>query len=450
MPSLTKPVFAHCHLKKRGIDMTAENQPYDTPAVSTLGEAELARMIPAAAAGFERLSTTSVDHPDLGTKEVVAAFSGPSGSSVAISIADLRNQPQLYRNFLSGGGLRQSSIGNSFGLAFRQASLQGSPNWGLVLGQASPTSLGQVAGVVGMARTSQAVQFLLQDSPQFSPQASPQGSPQFSPQASPQGSPQASPQFSPQASPQFSPQESPQASPQFSPQASPQASPQFSPQASPQASPQFSPQASPQFSPQASPQFSPQGSPQFSPQFSPQGSPQASPQFSPQASPQFSPQASPQFSPQASPQFSPQASPQFSPQASPTQVVISQASPGERPVVAAGSGNIAPSQVSDRLQRMGIDLDRLSQISQESPFSLSQASSPADGSYIRPFGIDTGHDVAGWELYDGRTHNGTLLLGVNDRLGILIEATNVFPNTLLDIASNFDFRQIDLALSADA
>jgi hypothetical protein len=99
---------------------------------------------------------------------------------------------------------------------------------------------------------------------------------------------------------------------------------------------------------------------------------------------------------------------------------------------------------------MGIDLDRLSQISQESPFSLSQASSPADGSYIRPFGIDTGHDVAGWELYDGRTHNGTLLLGVNDRLGILIEATNVFPNTLLDIASNFDFRQIDLALSADA
>jgi len=416
--------------------MTAENQPHDTPPASTLGEGQLAQMIPATAAGFERLATTFVDHPGLSTKEVVAAFSGPSGSSVAISIADLRNQPQLYRNFLSGGGLRQSSVGNSFGLAFRQASLQGSPNWGLVLGQASPAILGQPTGVVSMARTSQAVQFLLQDSPQASPQVSPQASPQFSPQASPQ--------FSPQASPQFSPQASPQASPQFSPQASPQASPQFSPQASPQASPQFSPQASPQ----ASPQFSPQASPQFSPQASPQFSPQASPQFSPQASPQFSPQASPQFSPQASPQFSPQASPQFSPQASPTQVVLSQASP-EGPAVAAGSG-ISPSQVSDQLQRMGVDLARLAQISQESPFSLSQASAPIDGSYIRPFGVDTGHDVAGWELYDGRTHNGTVLLGVNDRLGILIEAANVFPHTLLEIASQFDFDQIDAALSTDA
>ena len=385
---------------------------------NSISGSALESLIPDKLPAFERRTTTSINHRELNINEVSAAYTGPSGSSLLISIADLGNHPKLYRNFLTGGGIRQTPGGNSFGLSFRQASLQGSPSYGLSLVQVSPAFLGQVSGVVGMAQSSQAIQFSLasQASPQFSPQASPQ----FSPQASPQFSPQASPQFSPQASPQFSPQ----ASPQFSPQASPQFSPQASPQFSPQASPQFSPQASPQFSPQ---QFSPQASPQFSPQFSPQ----ASPQFSPQ---QFSPQASPQFSPQ----FSPQASPQFSPQAS---VVFSLGTAGEQASISAGQTSLSPAQVSDQLRRAGIDLDQLSRIAQESPFSLSQASSPADGSYIRPFGLDTGQDVAGWELYDGISKAGTLILGVDDRIGILVEATNIFPTALLEIARSFNFEE---------
>jgi len=93
------------------------------------------------------------------------------------------------------------------------------------------------------------------------------------------------------------------------------------------------------------------------------------------------------------------------------------------------------------LRRAGIDLDQLSRIAQESPFSLSQASSPADGSYIRPFGLDTGQDVAGWELYDGISKAGTLILGVDDRIGILVEATNIFPTALLEIARSFNFEE---------
>jgi hypothetical protein len=105
-------------------------------------------------------------------------------------------------------------------------------------------------------------------------------------------------------------------------------------------------------------------------------------------------------------------------------------------------------QVSQALQASGVDVAQLSQISQASPFSLSQASSPADGSYIRPFDADTGHDVAGWELYDGVTKAGTLMLGVNDRIGILVEAANVFPGLLADVARALDFAEIEKMVAA--
>jgi hypothetical protein len=242
----------------------------------------LERLLPPGVPGYSGRSSTSVYHHDLKASEANGTYVNDAGNSLRISIADLRHQPKMYANFLTGGGLRQSPSGNSFGITFRQASLQGSANYGLVLGGAS--------SIVGMAQISQPVVFSIG---QASPQFWPQGSPQFSPQASPQYWPQASPQFSPQASPQYWPQ----ASPQFSPQASPQYWPQGSPQFSPQASPQYWPQASPQFSPQASPQYWPQASPQFSPQVSPQFSPQASPQYWPQASPPYWPQASPQFRP---------------------------------------------------------------------------------------------------------------------------------------------------------
>jgi hypothetical protein len=160
---------------------------------------------------------------------------------------------------------------------------------------------------------------------------------------------------------------------------------------------------------------------------------------------------SPQFSPQVSPQFSPQVSPQFSPQASPAtaSVLFSQLSPGGQVSIAASQASgMTAGQVSQQLQASGVDLGQLSQISQASPFSLSQASSPTDGSYIRAFGVDTGHDVAGWELYDGQTKAGTLILGVNDRVGILVEATNIFPALLSDVASKFDFGQLDKAIGS--
>jgi hypothetical protein len=397
----------------------------------------LEALLPSTIPGYRGRTTTSAYHHELRVSEVLGVYVSDFGNSLSISIADLNNQPKMYRNFMTGGGLRQSSSGNSFGIAFRQASLQGSAGYGLVLGGAS--------GVVGMAQVSQPILFSIG---QFSPQASPQASPQFSPhQASPQFSPQASPQFSPQASPQFSPQ----ASPQFSPQASPQFSPQASPQFSPQASPQFSPhQASPQFSPQASPQFSPhQASPQFSPQASPQASPQFSPQASPQASPQFSPQASPQVSPQASPQFSPQASPQFSPGGlSQALIVFSQSVLGKKPTLNAGQAPMTESQASAVLQSSGIDLAQLSSTSQASPFSLSQASG-FDGSYIRPFGKDTGHDVAGWDMWDSRTKIGTMILGINDRVALLIEGTNLLnPNALMELSDALDFDEINRVIES--
>jgi hypothetical protein len=130
-------------------------------------------------------------------------------------------------------------------------------------------------------------------------------------------------------------------------------------------------------------------------------------------------------------------------------VVFSQPSPGKRAGFTVGQASITPSQVSDQLQRSGVDLDKLQQISQDSPFSLSQSSSPVDGSYIRPFGADTGHDVAGWEIYDGQSKIGNLILGVNDRLGVLIEATNIFPGALAEIVDKIDFGQITRALGSD-
>ena len=38
---------------------------------------------------------------------------------------------------------------------------------------------------------------------------------------------------------------------------------------------------------------------------------------------------------------------------------------------------------------------------------------------------------------------GTLILGVNDRIGILVEATNIMSNSLLEIASKFNFGAAD-------
>jgi hypothetical protein len=104
--------------------------------------------------------------------------------------------------------------------------------------------------------------------------------------------------------------------------------------------------------------------------------------------------------------------------------------------------------MSEQLQRSGVDLKQLSDISREAPFSLSQASSPRDGSYIRPFGADTGQDVAGWEVYDGVNKMGTLLLGVDDRVGILVEATNIFPHALLEIARGFNFDEFDRVIKS--
>jgi len=91
----------------------------------------------------------------------------------------------------------------------------------------------------------------------------------------------------------------------------------------------------------------------------------------------------------------------------------------------------------------GVNVGQVSQLTQASPFSLSQASG-FDGSYIRPFGADTGHDVAGWDLWDSQTKIGTMILGVNDRIGILIEGTNLTnPNALLELSGAFDFDEIN-------
>jgi hypothetical protein len=288
---------------------------------------------------YERRSTTLLAHRELNTNEVSVGYSGPSGSTLLISIADLGNHPELYKNFLTGGGLRQSPFGNSFGLPFRQASVQASPNYGLLLGQVSPVFPGQRSGVMGMAQSFQTIQI---------------------------------------------------------------------------------PQASPQFSPQASPQFSAQLSAQFSPQFSPQSAVQSTANVLSQISQQISPGRGAQ-----------------------SWMVISPGAPGEQPTVSTGPASLTPAQASDLLQRSGVNAAELSKAAQEAPFSLAQASSPDDGSYIRPFGLDTGRNVAGWELYDGHNHIGTLILGVNDRIGILVEATNVLPNTLLEIASKFNFGAAD-------
>lgn len=306
----------------------------------------LESLLPASVSGFERRSTTLLTHRELNTNEVFAAYSGPSGSTLLISIADLGNQPTLYKNFLTGGGLRQSPFGNSFGLPFRQASVQASPNYGLLLGQVSPAFPGQASGVMGMAQSSQTIQI---------------------------------------------------------------------------------PQASPQFSTQASPQFSAQLSAQFSPQFSPQSAIQSTASVLSQISQQVSPGRGPQ-----------------------SWAVINPGTPGEQPTISTGPASLTPAQASDLLQRSGVNAAELSKGAQEAPFSLTQASSPADGSYIRPFGVDTGRNVAGWELYDGHNNAGTLILGVNDRIGILVEATNILANTLLEIASKFNFAAADRIVSGSA
>lgn len=305
------------------------------PDPPSLLEARLPDSVP----GFERRSTTLLTHRELNTHEVFVAYSGPSGSTLLISIADMENQPKLYKNFLTGGGLRQSPFGNSFGLSFRQALGQASPNYGLLLGQVSPAFPGQASGVMGMAQSFQTIQI---------------------------------------------------------------------------------PQASPQFSTQASPQFSAQLSAQFSPQFSPQSAVQSTATLLSQISQQISPGRGPQ-----------------------SWIVISPGAPGEQPTVSTGPASLTPAQASDLLQRSGVNAAELSRVAQEAPFSLAQASSPADGSYIRPFGLDTGRNVAGWELYDGHNNVGTLILGVNDRIGILVEVTNIKSNTLLEIASKFNFGAAD-------
>jgi hypothetical protein len=306
----------------------------DTPSPSPL-EA----LLPASVPGFERRSTTLLSHRELNANEVIAAYSGPSGSTLIISLADLGNQPKLYKNLLTGGGLRQSPFGNSFGLPFRQASVQASPHYGLLLGQVSPAFPGQASGVMGMAQSFQSIQI---------------------------------------------------------------------------------PQASPQFSTQASPQFSAQLSAQFSPQFSPQSAVQSTSTLLSQISQQISPGRGPQ-----------------------SWMVISPGTPGEQPTVSTGPAALTPAQASDLLQRSGVNAAELSKGAHEAPFSLKQASSPAEGSYIRPFGLDTGRNVAGWELYDGHNNVGTLILGVNDRIGILVEATNIFAKDLLEIASKFNFGAAD-------
>jgi hypothetical protein len=182
------------------------------------------------------------------------------------------------------------------------------------------------------------------------------------------------------------------------------------------------------------PQFWPQAWAQFWPQVSPQ---QVSPQVWPQAS---SPQASPQ-----SPQVSPQVSP---PQVSPgglfqVPVTFAQGVLGEKPTFNAGEAPLTEGQARELLQRSGVDVPQILQESQASPFSLSPAAG-YDGSYIRPFGADTGQDVAGWDMWDSRTRIGTMLLGVNDRVGILIEGTNLSdPNALLEISRLLNFDEIN-------
>jgi hypothetical protein len=134
-------------------------------------------------------------------------------------------------------------------------------------------------------------------------------------------------------------------------------------------------------------------------------------------------------------------------------VVFSQSSPRgkSRSVFSGGQSSLNGTQVSDALQRSGVDLRQLSRVAQESPFSLAQSSSPVDGSFIRPFGLDTGHDVAGWEIWDATSRYGTVILGVNDRLGILIEGSNVTdPNVLLEIASSINYDEAERLLRTDA
>jgi hypothetical protein len=302
-----------------GITLLASANPFGTPLAGTTAQAHgevqenavatssnaipsssLRTLLPSTIQGFGLRQTNEVYHRALNATEAIGYYGNAAGNSISLSIADLGAQAGLYRNFIKGGGLRQTSSGNSFGLAFSQASLQGSANYGLALGQASQASLGQASGVVAMAQASQPLQFSVAS----------------------------------QAS-QVSGQQSSQAS-----------------------------------------------------------------------------------------------------------VVFSQPS-GQQSSFSAGYAALTASQVSTLLQSSGVNLSQLSQISQDSPFSLSQ-SSGSDGSYIRPFGLDTGHDVAGWELYDSRTKIGSLILGVNGRVGILIEATNITdPLVILAIASALNFDEFD-------
>src|SRR5436189_2845694 len=108
-----------------------DEKPWNADASS---RSPLEAFLPASVPGFERRSTTLLTHRELSTNEAFVAYSGPSGSTLLIPIADLGNHPKLYKNFLTGGGLRQSPFGNSFGLPFHQVSVQASPNYGLLLG----------------------------------------------------------------------------------------------------------------------------------------------------------------------------------------------------------------------------------------------------------------------------------------------------------------------------
>lgn len=66
---------------------------------------------------------------------------------------------------------------------------------------------------------------------------------------------------------------------------------------------------------------------------------------------------------------------------------------------------------------------------------------PVDqASFVRPFSLDLGVDVGGWEIYDAQTKVAMLILHADNKYGVLIEATNQDNiQNVLDIASGMDF-----------
>ena len=267
--------------------------------VSDLGEdkgiieaAQLESLLPQEFSGYTKDKMVRSYSSSVNVPEVYSRYVSKQGSPVIISIADLANVPKLYKNFLSGGGIYQSSQGTNFGLQFSREPQQGSENYGLLLGQGS---LGQASrGVLDMAQTSQAIVF----------------------------------QVSSQISPQISPQQSSQVS-----------------------------------------------------------------------------------------------------------VILEQGS------LDLGQASLSPDQVSNLLQESGVDF---AQASNQFSFQISQSSSKDGGSFINPFSMDTGSDVAGWELYDSNSKVGVMLLGVSERVGILIEGANIQDISVLrNVAAQMDFKKLE-------